>query len=193
MYKYNRKREIIKNTVYITLILLLAIVSTYYIYNRFQENRNIDFNSESLDVTYHEETGDKLAITKVTPVTDSVGLSSKSYNISIKNNLTEKVDYKIRVLDDLDTIKEDGCGDYLIPKEDIRISIKLNKNDNKVYNLVDLEKGVLLDSKVKALDTDEVAIRVWIKQDSTLPMGAKMHYHGTIQVIEENSSVAINR
>lgn len=193
MYKYNRRREIIKNTVYITLILLLAIVSTYYIYNRFQENRNIDFNSESLDVTYHEETGDKLAITKVTPVTDSVGLSSKSYNISIKNNLTEKVDYKIRVLDDLDTIKEDGCGDYLIPKEDIRISIKLNKNDNKVYNLVDLEKGVLLDSKVKALDTDEVAIRVWIKQDSTLPMGAKMHYHGTIQVIEENSSVAINR
>lgn len=193
MYKYNRRREIIKNTVYITLILLLAVVSTYYIYNRFQENRNIDFNSESLDVTYHEETGDKLAITKITPVTDSVGLSSKSYNISIKNNLTEKVDYKIRVLDDLDTIKEDGCGDYLIPKEDIRISIKLNKNDNKVYNLVDLEKGVLLDSKVKALDTDEVAIRVWIRQDSTLPMGAKMHYHGTIQVIEENSSVAINR
>ena len=51
MYQINRRREIIKNTIYIFFILLLAVVSTYYIYNKFQGARNIDFNSESLDVT----------------------------------------------------------------------------------------------------------------------------------------------
>ena len=84
MYSEIRKREIIKNTI--------------HIYYKFQGNRNIDFSSESLDVVYHETSGDKLTISKVTPVTDSVGLSSsKAYNISIKNNLTERVNYKIRI------------------------------------------------------------------------------------------------
>ena len=81
MYAYNRKKEIIKNTVYITFILLIAVVSTYFIYNKFQKTRTVDFNSASLDVSYHEASGDRISINKVTPVTDSVGLSSKAYTI----------------------------------------------------------------------------------------------------------------
>ena len=193
MYTYNRKKEIIKNTVYIGFILLIAVVSTYYIYDKFSMDRNIDFNSESLDVTYHESTGDKLTISKITPVTDSVGLSSKSYNLTVKNNLTEKVDYKIKIVDDLDLIADHGCDVDSIPKEDIRISVKVKRNDNIIYTLSDLEKGILLDEEIAALDKVDIAIRVWIKQDSTLPVGSDMHYHGLIQVVEEDSKVAINR
>ena len=145
MYQINRRREIIKNTIYIFFILLLAIVSTYYIYNKFQGARNIDFNSESLDVTYHEKTGDKLTLNKVIPVTDSVGLSSKAYLISIKNNLTEKVNYKLKIVDDLEQIEEDQCEGNLITKDNIRISIKENRKNNKIYTLSELEDGLLLD------------------------------------------------
>ena len=45
MYQYNRKKEIIKNTVYIIFILLLAVIPTYYIYNKFKEVRDISVNS----------------------------------------------------------------------------------------------------------------------------------------------------
>lgn len=194
MYSYNnRKKEMIKNIAYITIILLLAIVSTYHIYHKFQIDRNIDFNSESLDVTYHEITGDKLTLTKITPVTDSVGLSSMSYNITIKNNLTEKVDFKIKVVDDLEKIVEDECEEQLINKEDIRISIKNGDKDNKIYTLSELENGILLDEKMKALENRNFAIRIWISQNSTLPLGSNMHYHGIVQVIEDDKSVAINR
>ncbi len=61
---YNAKKEIIKSAIYIALTLLLAIILTYFIYNKFQVKRNIDFNSDSLDVTYHESTGDKITINK---------------------------------------------------------------------------------------------------------------------------------
>ena len=186
MYQINRRRELIKNTVYIFFILLLAVISTYYIYNKFQDGRNIDFNSESLDVTYHEKTGDKITLNKVIPVTDSVGLSSKAYIISIKNNLTKKVDYKLKIVDDIDKIKEENCEDVLIPKDDIRISIKLNKKNNKIYTLSELENGLLLDDVIPALGKENISIRLWIKQDSTLPMNAKMHYHGIMQVIEDD-------
>lgn len=193
MYKYNRKKELIKNVVYIFIILTLAIVSTYYIYHKFQGDRTVDFNSEFLDVTYHETTGDKLTISRVTPVTDSVGLSSKSYMISIKNNLTEKVGYKIKIVDDLEEIVTDQCEEELIPKEDIRISVKVNKKSNKIYDLSELEEGILLDDNIEALGNNNISIRLWIKQDSTLSVGSRMHYHGIVQVIEDNNSLAINK
>ena len=188
---YNRKKEIIKNTVYITFILLLAIISTYLIYHKFQDTRNIDFSSESLDVTYHDIKGDKVSIDKITPVTDSVGLSSKSHSISIKNNLTENVKYKIKLLDDKDAY-EGLEEDKIIPKEDIRVSVKVNKKDTEIFNLIELEEGILLEDEIYALSTDHISIRLWIKQDSKLPSGEDMYYNGIIQIIEENSSVAMN-
>ena len=188
---YNRKKEIIKNTVYITFILLLAIISTYLIYHKFQDTRNIDFSSESLDVTYHDIKGDKVSIDKITPVTDSVGLSSKSHSISIKNNLTENVRYKIKLLDDKDAY-EGLEEDKIIPKEDIRVSVKVNKKDTEIFDLVELEEGILLEDEIYALSTDHISIRLWIKQDSKLPSGEDMYYNGIIQIIEENSSVAMN-
>ena len=191
MYQINRRREIIKNIVYIFFILLLAICSTYYIYNKFQGARNIDFNSESLDVTYHEKTGDKLTLNKVIPVTDSVGLSSKAYLIAIKNNLTEKVNYKLKIVDDLEKIAEDQCQDNLITKDNIRISIKENRKNNKIYTLSELEDGLLLDDEINALEKKNLAIRIWINQDSTLPMNAKMHYHGIMQIVEDDKVAVI--
>lgn len=190
MYAYNRRKEMIKNTVYITFILLLAVVSTYIIYNKFQKTRSVDFNSDSLDVTYHESTGDKITISKVTPVTDSVGLSSKAYSLSVNNNLTERVHYKIKIMDNKeenDNYEEDS----LIPKDDIRVSIKVNKEDTEIFNLSELEDDTLLDTEVVALGKDNISIRVWIKQDSKLPSGSDMYYNGIIKLVEEKEPLEV--
>ena len=88
-------------------------------------------------------------------------------------------------------IEADGCSDILIPEEDIRISVKVGKSDNKIYNLSDLEDGILLMDEVDALKTENVSVRVWINKDSTLLAGSKMHYHGMIQVIENEDILAI--
>ena len=184
MYQVNRKKDLKKNIIYITFILILAVVSTYYIYDKFQDTRDINFSYESLDVTYHEKTGNKITLTKVTPVTDSVGLSSKAYLMSIKNNLTKKVGYKIQIVDDTETIEKDKCEEILIPKENIRISIKVNKKTNKIYDLTELEDGIILDDIMNALDENDITIRVWVKSDSKIPLNSKLHYHGLIQVTE---------
>ena len=135
MYKSIRRRETIKNVVYISLILLVAVVSTYLIYNKFVDERKLDSSSEILDVTYKDNSGNKIAITKVTPLTDSVGLSTNNYGLTLTNNLTEKVNYKIIVKDDIETILDDECEEYQISKDDIRISVKVGKKDNKIFTL----------------------------------------------------------
>ena len=184
MYKSIRRRETIKNVVYISLILLVAVVSTYLIYNKFVDERKLDSSSEILDVTYKDNSGNKIAITKVTPLTDSVGLSTNNYGLTLTNNLTEKVNYKIIVKDDTETILEDECEEYQISKDDIRISVKVGKKDNKIFTLSELVDGVLLEDSLKALENEEVSIRIWVSQNSTLPLGSNIHYHGILDVVD---------
>ena len=182
MYKSIRRREIIKNVVYIGLILLVAVVSTYLIYDKFIEERKIDSSSEILEVTYRDNSGRKLAITKVTPLTDSVGLSTTNYGVTLSNNLTEKVNYRIKVKDDIETILNDECEEYQISKDDIRISVKAGKKETKIDTLSELIDGVLIEDSIKALEKEEVSIRVWVSQNSTLPLGSNIHYHGILEV-----------
>ena len=50
MYSYNPKKEVMKNVIYIGIILLIAIISTYKIYYKFQDDRNVNFNSDSFNI-----------------------------------------------------------------------------------------------------------------------------------------------
>ena len=183
---FKRKRELMKNLVLTIAILSLAIISTYYIYNKFDKSEVVDYTSESLDITYKEEAGDKISITTVSPVTDSVGLSSKAHTVTIKNNLTEKVNYTIKIIDDIKAMIEDKCTEYQIPKTDIRVSVRDSSGNNAIYKLSDLENDILVSGKIKALKEEKYTIRLWISNESSLPMGSDIHYHGIIEVIEES-------
>ena len=185
------KKELMKSGIIVAIILLIAVLSTYHIYYKFQNDRDVDFNSESLTVVFHDTMGDKIQIKKVTPVTDSVGLSSTNYSFDIHNNLTVGVPYQVKIIPDYEQVELDGCEENLIPEEDIRISVKVGRGDNQIYNLSELEEGILLTDEVGALKTEAVSIRIWIDKDSSLPAGSKMHYHGVIQVVENENIVAI--
>ncbi len=187
---YNYRKERIKNIIIIALILLVAVVSTHYIYYKFKDERNIDYNSTSLEITYHEKTGNKLTLDKVTPLSDSVGLSQHPYSFTIKNNLTESVNYKIIIKDDTETILEDNCVDKKISKDLLRISIKEGKKENKVYKLSELEDGVLLDTDLGALQEEEFSIHLWVTREEEIEK-SNLHYHGLIEIVEENNSVAM--
>lgn len=187
---YNYRKQRIKSAIIICFILGLAVFATYHIYYKFQNERSIDYSSESLDITFHEETGDKVTLTRVTPVTDAVGLASQAYTFTIKNNMTIPVDYKIKLVDDLELVFEDDCGEYQMPKELIRVAIKGEK-ETEIYNLNELQEGVLKKTKIKPLGEKEYSVRLWTTKETALQSGSVRHYHGKIQIVEEDNQVAI--
>ena len=188
---YNRKKEIIKNTIIISFILLIAVVSTYYIYYEFKGDNSVDYNSDSLEVIFHEKNGDKVLLNKVTPVTDSVGLTSHAYTFTVKNNMTHPVKFKIKLIEDLEQIVEEQCEQMQINKDYIKVSIKENKSNNKIYKINDLVDDVLLETEIKELNENEYYVRVWIDKDSSIQTSSELHYHGLLQVVEENNSIAM--
>ena len=165
--------------------------STYYIYNKFSDTETIDYSSDSLDITFHEKNGDELDITKITPLTDSVGLSSKGHTVTIKNNLTEPVKYTIKITDNIEKMLEQECMGITIPREEIRISIKKSSDTIEVYSLSELKDNTLLSTTIKALGEDKYTIRIWVNNETTLPSGSENHYHGLIQIFENDMTLAV--
>ena len=172
MYKiYTRKQEF----VIIGFILALCLVSTYFIYNKFSDERKIDYNSENLEVIFNDKTGDKITLKKITPLNDSVGLSTKAHNFELNNNLTEKVNVQIKLEDDLEIIDKEKC------------------NESDIYRLSELDDGIILEDELDPIAHNTYAIRLWVDKDTALPAGSNFHYHGIIKIIEEDSLVSINR
>ena len=188
---YNRKKTLIKNVTYIIAILALAIIATYNIYYHFIGATDIDYSSESLDITFHEKNGAKVTITKAVPVSDSVGLSSPAYTFTIKNNLTEPVDYQIKLTEDLDAVLKDLCAETQLPKELLRVSIKSGKEKNIIFTVSDLESGILEIGTMQALEEKDFSVRLWLNNSETVNIINDSHYHGIIQVVENGEYLAI--
>ena len=188
---YNRKKMLIKNITFIIAIFALAIIATYNIYYHFIDATDIDYSSESLDITFHEKNGADVTITKAIPVSDSVGLSSTAYTFTIKNNLTEKVNYQVKLVEDIEKIVEDLCVEQQIPKELLKISIKEDNLKNAIYTVSELQDGILDSDVMEPLEEKDYSIRVWVGNSDTLIIGSNLHYHGMIQVIENGIDLAI--
>lgn len=188
---YNRKKILIKNITFIIAIFALAIIATYNIYYHFIDATDIDYSSESLDITFHEKNGSDVTITKAIPVSDSVGLSSTAYTFTIKNNLTEKVNYQVKLVEDIEKIVEDLCVEQQIPKQLLKISIKEDNLKNAIYTVSELQDGILDSDVMEPLEEKDYSIRVWVGNSDTLIIGSNLHYHGMIQVIENGIDLAI--
>ena len=177
MLKY-RKKEI----VIIVLIFTFAVTMTHHIYYKFINLRTVDYKSETIDVTFHEKVGNEVNITKVTPVTDSVGLSSSAHTFTIKNNTNRNLKYRISLYDNKDKYKNDECGEYKIPKNLIKFSIHKNNEKNVIYTLNNLIDGQVIVREIKANEEQEYIMRFWITTNDIIPSSSFLHYHGLIKV-----------
>ncbi len=181
---YNRKKYIIKNVVIITFILLIAIIATRSIYYKYSEARNVEYSSDSLEIVFHDKEGAEVNLIDPSPVTDAIGLSSKAYTLTIKNNLVEPVTYQLVLMDNLEKIIDDYCENNQVPKELLRVSVKEGSNKNNVYNVIDLESRVLIIDTIKALEEKDYSIRIWLANNTGVSLANNLHYHGIIKVLE---------
>lgn len=188
---YNRKKYILKNVIIITFILLVAIIATHNIYYKFTKERDVDYSSESLDIVFHDVAGANVDITKPTLVNDAIGLSSKAYTLTIKNNLTEPVKYQLKLVDNAEKIILDDCAELQIPKEIIRVSVKEDSSKNNIYTLSELIDNDLDLGEIDALAEKNYSIRIWVTNTSEANISKNLHYHGIIQVIENEADLAV--
>ena len=96
------------------------------------------------------------------------------------------------MVDTNDKILAQNCEGITIPKDEIKVSIKEENEETKIYKLSEIEEtGILISTKAKALEEKKFIIKIWVSNETTLPSGSIHHYHGLIQVIENDTTLAI--
>ncbi len=188
MLTYYRK-QLIKSGIIIAFILVFALVMTHYIYYKFKDTRDHVSNSKSLSVTFHEKASDQVSLLRVTPVSDSVGLSSHAYTFTIKNNMSTTVGYSVKLVQDLETVLEDDCSENQMPLSIIKGAIHKDKEENRFFMVSDLKDNTILSRKLKGGAEVSYTVRFWTTT-STLPMNHDLHFHGKIQVLENGVDIA---
>lgn len=181
-----RKKEIFV----IAFILIFALVATYRIYYKFENSSNVKYNTLTIDTIFHEKTGAEVNLTKLTPVTDAVGLASRAYTFTIKNTTNKNLKYSITIVDNEEKTEADECLEYQIPHNLIKFSIHKNGEKSNIYTLSDLVNGQVLTRVIKANQEEEYTMRFWISGNS-LQTGAKLHYHGLIKVNDLGTQIAL--
>ncbi len=184
MYQKYYRRHMIKSAIIIIFLFSFAIVSTYLIYNNFSSKREHDIDTGEMEVVFHGKEGNKINLTKFTPVSDAVGLSSTEYSFTVKNSTTNSVSYKIVLESNTNRINSDECFTKTIPSELLKLSLRVDHQTPVAKILSEYQDNVLYEDTLEADSEEDYSIRLWaINSDFVIDRDS--HYHAIIKVIEE--------
>lgn len=184
MYQKYYRRHMIKSAIIIIFLFAFAIVSTYLIYNNFSSEREQDIDTGEMEVVFHSKEGNKINLTKYTPVSDAVGLSSNEYSFTVKNNTSNSVSYKIVLEPNINRINNDNCSLKTIPSELLKLSLRVDHQTPEAKILSEYQNNVLYEDTLEANTEEDYSIRLWaINSDFVIDRDS--HYHAVIKVIEE--------
>ena len=184
MYQKYYRKHMIKSIIIIIFLFAFAIVSTYLIYNNFSSKRERDIDTGEMEVVFHSEAGNKINLTKFTPVSDAVGLSSREYSFTVKNSTPNSVSYKIVLESNTNKINKDNCFSKMIPSELLKLSLRVDHQAPVAKILSEYQDNVLYKDTLDANSEEDYSIRLWaINSDFVIDRDS--HYHAIIKVIEE--------
>ena len=184
MYQKYYRRHMIKSAIIIIFLFSFAIVSTYLIYNNFSSKREHDVDTGEMEVVFHSKEGNKINLTRFTPVSDAVGLSSTEYSFTVKNSTANSVNYKIVLEPNTNRINSDECFTKTIPSELLKLSLRVDHQAPVAKILSEYQNNVLYEDTLEADSEEDYSIRLWaINSDFVIDRDS--HYHAVIKVIEE--------
>ena len=184
MYQKYYRRHMIKSAIIIIFLFAFAIISTYLIYQNFSNEREQDIDTGEMEVVFHGKEGNKINLTRFSPVSDAVGLSSTEYSFTVKNSTANSVSYKIVLEPNTNRINSDECSLKTIPSELLKLSLRVDHQTPVAKILSEYPDNVLYEDTLEADSEEDYSIRLWaINSDFVIDRDS--HYHAVIKVVEE--------
>ena len=182
-------REIKFTIISIFVVTIIMISSAFAIFssiNKSEESNTLTVGTLNVNFNNNDSgMGNTINLNGAYPETDNEGLKEEPYSFKITNSGNIDAGYKIKIVDDTDMIAEDGCGNNLLDKSNLRVSI----DGKEAFNLSDtatndyiVETGYLSAGRSK-----EYSVRMWLSDQSGNEVLGR-HYHGKILIEAQNTS-----
>ena len=191
----NSRRHLWVSVVLLLLLLLTTIGITYAIF-QFQKSgtKQQTFKTGTLILTLNE-TSEGISVQNAVPQSDEVGSVSTPYTFTIQNTGTLSAQYRVKLIDDMDLIQQDGDTNRLLGHNKIKYQLVKNEVTGTTALLSTLdESGMILDFGVLAPEAKNTyQLRLWVDSASGNEVVGK-HYHGkvVIEAVQNNGETAFD-
>lgn len=169
------------------ILLLLGISYAIFSYLGLGEKENI-VKSGTLIIQLDDSMGKAIQVNNAFPVADEIGKSSDPYKFSITNSGTVDANYELRLISDLDAIKDCGCDKKNTIAKSIKYEYKKTSSQSSTKSAMDFlsntsawEQTALEKGTIKAGEVLQYELRLWIDEGAT-SSEANKHLHAKVEV-----------
>ena len=158
----------------VLLILMIVLTVCYIVFSSIQTSvYDSTIRSGKLLINYEEKDGNLGNIVNLTGLNNKD--AAQDYVFSITNTSKEDKEYVIKITEDLEMIRVDGCIGGLINRD----KIKYSYNDEE-FTLP--EEEIILTDVLNAGSSAYYKLKIWVDDDS---FTINNHYHARISVSEK--------
>ena len=162
--------------IFIIAILLIVMGVTYSFYKIRLEGQKTHFVSSDLISFTYKESENKIAITNMTPVSNTDGKKSNYFEFSVSSNLVKdmSVDYEISILKTSTTnsFNESDIKAYLTDENDNSlvepVIISELEDNSKITNAKTIYQNNFTYNNSNEKQTHTYRLRIWLKNDVDL-------------------------
>ena len=176
MKNINKKELFIKLIpLFVTLLCCVVLVSYAYYKIKLEGQKEHFVSSDLISFTY-KEGEDKIAVTNVTPVSDTDGKKGNYFEFNVSSNLVKdmSIDYEISILKTSTTnsFSEEDMKAYLTDKDDNMlvdpVVLSTLSDSSKITNAKVIYKNGFTYNNLNEVQTHTYRLRVWLKNDADL-------------------------
>lgn len=167
--------------VFIFSMIICLVAVSYAVWTQvFEGQKENEIETATLILTLDESESNAISLINAVPVSDNKGLTYEPYTFKVKNSGTIAANYRIMMVNDMDTYEKDGCTDNMLDWSNIKYSFSKN-NEAATTGLLSDTSGVLNLGTIDADETDTYSLKLWIKSSATNEI-MNQHFHGIIKV-----------
>lgn len=198
------KKENKLGLIVLCISILICIVSvSYAIWTQFIQGKSINkITTAKLDLVFENE-NNEINLQSTIPTLDEQGKQTTPYVFKLKNTGTVPAGYRLYLVEDEESYKEDECLDKKMNLSDIKVSFaEVNdyiENASFSTNVLSSTGGKLIEGTIEANQTKTFALKLWINSEATVgtkddPNSGVMgkHFHGKVKVEAIQSDQSFN-
>ncbi len=187
--KKKDKKNLLKQSYLSLLVLLLLLGITYAVFSYLKlGDKTNTVKTGTLVIDIDDSMGPAIHVENAYPVTDAVGRSSEPYKFNVTNKGTVDANYELRLINDLEAMKQCGCDKKNTLAKSIKYEYKKTKDSTSTLSDIrflsktnDWNSTVLESGFIRAKETIRYELRLWIDED-TESTEANKHLHAKVEV-----------
>ena len=175
------QKQVLRGIAIVIFIFALAAILIHGIFQKFNNQETDHIETDAIEVSFYNKDSREINISRMTPMTDAVGLSTNPYTFIVKNKTQQPLQYKIVLLSNEEKKESCGCESSSISLSDIKVNIQKGNQNLGSFTLDTVNQMELWNSTLDPEQSEKYNLRFWVQKNAKIE---NKHFHAILKIIK---------